>query len=207
MAVIELQHPLVQHKVGLLRGPLDTRTFRDVANELCAFLTYEATKSLPLVDNTVESWQGPLTVKKINGKMLTAVPILRAGMGMLNGFLQLIPGAKVSTIGLYRDEESLTPVSYHTKLAENIAVRTAFILDPMLATGGSVIAAIDILKNAGCKNIYGLFILAAPEGIAVVQEAHPDVNIYTCAIDQKLNEHGYIIPGLGDAGDRIFGTK
>ncbi len=207
MNITELTHPLVQHKLGVLRGPLATQTFRDITNELCAFLTYEATKDLPLLSTEVDGFAGKVQIKEIDGKMLTAVPILRAGMGMLNGFLQLIPGAKVSTIGLYRNEDSLKPVSYFTKLAENMPERTAFILDPMLATGGSIIAAVDILKDAGCTDICALCIIVAPEGVAALHRVHPDVRIYTCSIDEKLNEQGYIIPGLGDAGDRIFGTK
>ncbi len=207
MPVTLISHPLAQHKVGLLRSNINTQAFRSTASELCLLLAYEASKDLPLEDYTIDGWAGTVTVQRIAGKMLTAVPILRAGIGMLDGFLELIPAAKVSTIGIFRNEETLAPVSYFSKLAKDIQHRKAFILDPMLATGGSAIAAIDILKNAGCKDIRALFIVAAPEGIAAMEKTHPDVPIFTCAIDEKLNDDGYIIPGLGDAGDRIFGTK
>ncbi len=207
MSVTLIDHPLAQHKVGLLRSNLKTQAFRAIANELCLLLAYEASKDLPLESYTIEGWAGPVTGKRIAGKMLSAVPILRAGIGMLDGFLELIPGAKVSTVGIFRNEETLTPVSYYTKLAKDIHERKAFILDPMLATGGSAIATVDLLKNAGCKDIRALFIVAAPQGLNALEKAHPDVAIFTCAIDEKLNDDGYIIPGLGDAGDRIFGTK
>ncbi len=207
MSVTVINHPLAQHKVGLLRGDIDTQTFRAICNELCLLLAYEATKSLPLESQTIQGWMGPVTVQKISGKMLSVVPILRAGLGMLDGFLELVPGAKVSTLGIFRDEESLQPVSYHTKLTKHIAERKAFIVDPVLATGGSVIGAVDILKEAGCKDISALFIVASPEGIAALETKHPDVDIFTCVIDEKLNDKGYVLPGLGDAGDKIFGTK
>ncbi len=207
MPVTLINHPLAQHKVGLLRSNIKTQAFRSTASELCLLLAYEASKDLPLEPQTIEGWAGPVTVQQIAGKMLTAVPILRAGIGMLDGFLELIPAAKVSTVGMFRNEETLEPVSYFHKLAKDIHLRKAFILDPMLATGGSAIATVEILKKAGCKDIRALFIVAAPEGIAAMEKAHPDVDIFTCAIDEKLNDDGYIIPGLGDAGDRIFGTK
>lgn len=208
MAVIEIQHPLVKHKLGLLRNKTVTVfEFRSIAKELCRLLAYEATKDLPTEKKIIKGWAGPVEVDQIKGKMITAVPILRAGLGMLDGFLDMVPGAKVSVVGMFRDEETLEPTQYYVKLAKNINERMAVILDPMLATGGTLNATIDLLKKAGCKKICGLFLVAAPEGLAKVQAAHPDVDIYMAALDEKLNEHGYILPGLGDAGDRIFGTK
>lgn len=157
-------------------------------------------------EHSEEAWAGPVAVERVAGRMLTVVPILRAGLGMLDGFMDLVPGAKVSVVGMFRNEETLEPVSYYAKLAKNIAERTAFILDPMLATGGSVCATVDLLKQSGCKDIRALFLVAAPEGLRKLEEAHADVQIFTCAVDSGLNEQGYILPGLGDAGDRIFGT-
>jgi uracil phosphoribosyltransferase len=186
---------------------ISTKDFRDLASEVARLLTYEATSDLETEKEAVESWAGTVTVDRIKGKKITVVPILRAGLGMMDGVLDLIPSAKVSVVGLYRNEETLQPVAYFQKFASNMGDRTAMILDPMLATGGSLIAAIDMLKDAGCKKIKGLFLVAAPEGIAALQEKHPDVDIYVAAIDEKLNETGYILPGLGDAGDKIFGTK
>jgi uracil phosphoribosyltransferase len=208
MAVIEVQHPLVRHKLGLMRREgISTKNFRELASEVARLLTYEATKDLPTEQETIEGWAGPVTVEKIKGKKITVVPILRAGLGMMDGVLDLIPSAKVSVVGLYRNEETLEPVTYFKKLAGKMIDRTALILDPMLATGGSLIATIDMLKEAGCKNIKGLFLVAAPEGIARLDQAHPDVDLYVASIDNCLNEVGYILPGLGDAGDKIFGTK
>ncbi|WP_163832479.1 uracil phosphoribosyltransferase [Spartinivicinus ruber] len=208
MKVHEIKHPLVQHKLGLMRKEgISTKGFRGLASEVGCLLTYEATKDLPLEDKEITGWAGKVTVKQIKGKKITVVPILRAGLGMLDGVLELIPNAKVSVVGLYRNEETLEPVPYFEKLVSNIDERMALIVDPMLATGGSMVAAIEMLKKAGCHEIRVLVLVAAPEGIKRVTEAHPDVEIFTAAIDEKLNENGYIIPGLGDAGDKIFGTK
>jgi uracil phosphoribosyltransferase len=204
----EVKHPLVRHKLGLMRREgISTKDFRELASEVARLLTYEATSNIEMEQETVKGWAGPVTVDTIKGKKITVVPILRAGLGMMNGVLDLIPSARVSVVGLYRDEETLEPVAYFQKFTSQISDRTAMILDPMLATGGSAIAAIDMLKEAGCKKIKGLFLVAAPEGIKAMQEKHPDVEIYVAAIDEKLNELGYILPGLGDAGDKIFGTK
>jgi uracil phosphoribosyltransferase len=186
---------------------VSTRSFRQLAAEVGALLTYEATKDLELEEHDIEGWCGPIKGEQIKGKKFTVVPILRAGIGMLDGVLDLVPSAKISVVGLYRDEETLEPVPYFEKLAHDIEERMALIVDPMLATGGSMIATIDMLKAAGCTSIRALILVAAPEGIAKVQAAHPDVDIYTASIDSHLNENGYIIPGLGDAGDKIFGTK
>jgi len=203
-----VDHPLVKHKLGILRRhDLPVREFRAVSNEICRLLTYEATKQLETESITVKGWAGPVEVQRIKGKKITAVPILRAGMGMLDGFLDMIPGAKVSVVGMFRNEESLAPVQYYVKLANDIHKRTAMVLDPMLATGGTLVATIDLLKEAGCKKIMGLFIVAAPEGVKLVTEKHPEVDIFVAAYDDCLNEKGYILPGLGDAGDKIFGTK
>lgn len=208
MSVHEIKHPLVRHKLGLMRREgISTKDFRDLASEVARLLTYEATSDLETEKKTIQGWAGPVTVDTIKGKKITVVPILRAGLGMMDGVLDLIPNARVSVVGLYRDEETLEPVAYFQKFTSSIGERTAMILDPMLATGGSAIAAIDMLKEAGSKKIKGLFLVAAPEGIRALQEKHPDVNIYVAAIDEKLNEVGYILPGLGDAGDKIFGTK
>ncbi|WP_028579666.1 uracil phosphoribosyltransferase [Desulfogranum japonicum] len=208
MAVYEIKHPLVRHKLGLLREKnISTKDFRELASEVGMLLTYEATRSLPAEKVTIECWSGPVQVEQIKGKKITIVPILRAGLGMMDGVLKAVPSAKVSVVGLYRDEETLQPVAYFEKLVQDIDERKAMILDPMLATGGTLIATIDMLKKAGCKDIIGLFLVAAPEGIARLQEKHPDVDVYVAGIDEKLNEDGYILPGLGDAGDKIFGTK
>ncbi len=208
MSVQEIKHPLVQHKLGLMRShDISTKGFRTLASEVGSLLTYEATKDLELEDTDIDGWNGRVTVQQIKGKKITIVPILRAGIGMMNGVLDMIPNAKVSVVGLYRDEETLEPVPYFEKLVSNIDERIALILDPMLATGGSMLATIDMLKKAGCKEIRCLVLVAAPEGIDRIQSAHPDVKIFTASVDQGLNENGYIIPGLGDAGDKIFGTK
>lgn len=208
MAVFEVGHPLVKHKLGLMRkDDISTKDFRELASEVARLLTYEATKDLETEKATISGWAGPVEVDQIKGKKITVVPILRAGLGMMDGVLDLIPSARVSVVGLYRNEETLEPVPYFKKLASRISDRMALILDPMLATGGSLIATIDMLKEAGCTQIRGLFLVAAPEGIQRLQEVHPDVEIYVAAIDEKLNEQGYILPGLGDAGDKIFGTK
>lgn len=208
MAVHEMTHPLIRHKLGLMREKdTSTKDFRDLASEVGMLLTYEATKDLPTEHVTIECWSGPVDVEKIKGKKITIVPILRAGLGMMDGVLKAVPSARVSVVGLYRDEETLQPVTYFEKLVADIGERTAMILDPMLATGGTLIATIDMLKQAGCQDIIGIFLVAAPEGIARLQEAHPDIEIYVAAVDERLNEDGYIIPGLGDAGDKLFGTK
>ncbi|WP_422489039.1 uracil phosphoribosyltransferase [Endozoicomonas sp. ALE010] len=208
MSVQEIRHPLVQHKLGLMRShDISTKGFRTLASEVGSLLTYEATKDLELEDTVIEGWNGPVTVQQIKGKKITIVPILRAGIGMMDGVLDMIPNAKVSVVGLYRDEETLEPVPYFEKLVSNIDERIALILDPMLATGGSMLATIDMLKKAGCKEIRCLVLVAAPEGIEKICSAHPDVKIFTASVDRGLNDNGYIIPGLGDAGDKIFGTR
>ena len=208
MAVYVVDHPLVRHKLGILRmESTSTREFRTVANEVARLLIYEATKNFRTEKHMVRGWAGPVEVEAISGKKVTVVPILRAGLGLVDGVLDMIPGAKISVVGLYRNESTLEPVEYYVKLAKDLEQRLAIILDPMLATGGSLIAAIDLLKKHGCRRICSLNLVCAPEGIARVEAAHPDVDIYTAAIDDHLNENGYIIPGLGDAGDRIFGTK
>ncbi len=202
------EHPLIQHKLGLLReADISTKNFRELAAEISMLLTYEATKDFPLEPHTINSWDGAIEVQQIKGKKITIVPILRAGIGMLDGVIQLLPNARISVVGLYRDEETLKPIAYFNKMAPKIDKRTALVVDPMLATGGSFNAAVDMVKNAGCTSIKGLFLVAAPEGIKAVQERHPDVDIYVAAVDDHLNENGYIIPGLGDAGDKLFGTK
>ena len=194
MKIVEVKHPLVKHKLGLMREQdISTKRFRELASEVGSLLTYEATADLETEKVTIEGWNGPVEIDQIKGKKITVVPILRAGLG--------------SVVGMYRNEETLEPVPYFQKLVSNIDERMALIVDPMLATGGSVIATIDLLKKAGCSSIKVLVLVAAPEGIAALEKAHPDVELYTAWIDQGLNEHGYIIPGLGDAGDKIFGTK
>lgn len=209
MATFEIKHPLIQHKLGLMREyGISTKHFRELAGEVGNLLTYEATRDLGTEDFEIQSWTGePLTVERIKGKKITVVPILRAGLGMLDGVMQLIPNAKVSVVGLYRDEETLQPVPYFDKVVEDVGDRTALIIDPMLATGGTLIATIDLLKQKGCEQIKGLFLVASPEGIEAVTGTHPDVDLYIAAIDDCLNDQGYILPGLGDAGDKIFGTR
>jgi uracil phosphoribosyltransferase len=208
MAVHEITHPLIRHKLGLLREKdISTKEFRDLSSEIGMLLTYEATRSLPAEKVTIECWSGPVEVDRIKGKKITIVPILRAGIGMMDGVLEAIPSAKVSVVGLYRDEETLQPVTYFEKLVQDIDQRKAMILDPMLATGGTLIATVDMLKKAGCRDIIGIFLVAAPEGIQKMVDAHPDVDIWVAGIDERLNENGYILPGLGDAGDKIFGTR
>ncbi len=201
-------HPLIKHKLGLMRKKdQSTKDFRDLSSEIARLLTYEATKDLETEQQTIQGWAGPVKAQFIKGKKITIVPILRAGLGMMNGVIDMIPSAKVSVVGLYRNEETLEPVQYYVKLAKNIEQRIALILDPMLATGGTLLATIDLLKQSGCQKIRGLFIVGAPEGVKRVEEAHPDVDIYLADIDDRLNDIGYILPGLGDAGDKIFGTK
>ena len=208
MKVVEVRHPLVQHKIGLLRdASLSTKGFRELVTELGTLLSYEATADLETESIVQHGWAGPVPVRRIAGAKITLVPILRAGLGMLPGVLALIPAAKVSVVGLQRDEETLQPVPYFEKLTGRLDERDALILDPMLATGGTLIATIDMLKRAGAKRIKGIFLVAAPEGLRALEAAHPDMQVFTAAIDERLDEHGYILPGLGDAGDRIFGTR
>ena len=208
MPIHVADHPLINHKLGLLREKdIHTKDFRDISSEVARLLTYEATKDLETQKKIIQGWAGEVEVEEIKGKKITIVPILRAGLGMMNGVLDMIPTAKVSVVGYYRNEETLQPVEYYVKTTSEMDKRIALILDPMLATGGTLIATIDTIKRAGCKTIKGLFLVAAPEGIKRVTEAHPDVEIYVAAVDERLNEVGYILPGLGDAGDKIFGTK
>lgn len=201
-------HPLVQHKLSLMRDKnCSTYKFRTLAQELGRLIAYEATRDFPLETYELDGWCGKIEAQRIKGKKVTLVPILRAGIGMLDGVMDMIPTAKISVVGLYRNEETLQPVPYFNKFVDNLEERTALILDPMLATGGSVIATINMLKEKGCKQIKVLVLVAAPEGVKAVNAAFPDVPIYTASLDSHLNEDGYIIPGLGDAGDRLFGTK
>lgn len=208
MNIKEIRHPLIRHKLGLMRrADISTKNFRELAQEVAALLTYEATQDMPIEPQQIEGWCGTVEVEKLSGKKVTVVPILRAGLGMLEGVLSLIPSAKVSVIGLVRNEETLEADTYLEKLVGDMNQRMALIIDPMLATGGSMVATIDMLKRAGAREIRALVLVAAPEGIARVNQLHPDVQIFTASVDERLNEHGYIIPGLGDAGDKIFGTK
>ncbi len=206
--VVVMDHPLIQHKIGYIRR-IDTGTkdFRQTIAEIANLICYEATRDLKLRDVEIQTPICKTTVKELAGKKLAIVPILRAGLGMVDGVLELVPAAKVGHIGLYRDPETLEPVEYYCKLPADCAQREVFVVDPMLATGGSSVAAIKLLKEKGCKNIHFMCIIAAPEGVERMKREHPDVDIYIGALDEKLNEHGYIVPGLGDAGDRIFGTK
>lgn len=206
--VVVMDHPLIQHKIGYIRRKdTGTKDFRQTISEIANLICYEATRELKLADVEIETPICKTTVKELAGKKLAIVPILRAGLGMVDGMLELIPAAKVGHIGLYRDPETLEPVEYYCKLPADCAQREVFVVDPMLATGGSSVAAIRMLKEKGCKNIHFMCIIAAPEGVERMKKEHPDVDIYIGALDEKLNDHGYIVPGLGDAGDRIFGTK
>ena len=206
--VFVMDHPLIQHKIGILRQKTtSTKEFRDLVSEIALMIGYEATRKLPLADVEVETPMQKAIVKEIAGKKLCIVPILRAGLGMADGLLTLMPSAKVGHIGMYRNEETLEPVEYFCKLPTDVTERDVFVIDPMLATGGSAIAAIERLKMRGITSITFLCMIAAPEGVKALQDAHPDVDIYIGALDECLNEKGYILPGLGDAGDRIFGTK
>ncbi|WP_289118323.1 uracil phosphoribosyltransferase [uncultured Idiomarina sp.] len=209
MGLEVIKHPLVQHKLGLMRkSGISTKSFRELSNEVGSLLTYEATSDFTLETTTIDGWSGEaIEVEQLKGKKVTVVPILRAGIGMLDGVLDLIPNAKVSVVGLYRNEETLEPVSYFDKFVGSLDQRISLVIDPMLATGGSMIATLDMLKAKGCKDIRVLVLVAAPEGVEAVLAQHPDVRIFTAALDEKLNENGYIIPGLGDAGDKIFGTR
>ncbi len=206
--VTVIDHPLVQHKLSYLR---DTETgskeFRELVSELAMLLTYEATRDLPLEETTVHTPVADAKCYVLAGKKLGIVPILRAGLGMVEGMMSLVPAAKVGHIGMYRDPNTLQPVDYYCKLPADASERDMLIVDPMLATGGSAVEGINVVKRAGCKNIKLVCLIAAPEGIEVVQKAHPDVDIFVASIDECLNDHGYIVPGLGDAGDRLFGTK
>ena len=208
MNIHVVNHPLVQHKLGLLReAGVSTNKFRTLTQELARLLAYEATRDFEVETVTIDGWCGPIDVQQIKGKKVTVVPILRAGLGMLDGVLDLVPSAKISVVGLYRNEETPEPIPYFDKFVDALDERIALIIDPMLATGGSMVATIDLLKRKGCKNIRAVVMVAAPEGVKAVNAAHPDVDIYSASLDSHLNEQGYIIPGLGDAGDKIFGTK
>jgi uracil phosphoribosyltransferase len=203
-----LDHPLIQHKLAILRNKrTSVKEFRELVGEIAALMCYEATRSLPTREVDVETPVAIAKCRVLAGKKLAIVPVLRAGLGMVDTMVALIPSAKIGHIGLYRDPETHMPVEYYCKLPEDIANRHVFVVDPMLATGGSAVAAFDFLKKHGCRNITMMNIIGCPEGVKAVQEAHPDVELYLAAMDEKLNEHAYIIPGLGDAGDRIFGTK
>lgn len=206
--VVIMDHPLIRHKIGFIRRKeTGTKDFRQTIGEIAMLICYEATRDLKLGDVEIETPICRTTAEELSGKKLAVVPILRAGLGMVDGILDLIPAAKVGHIGLYRDPETLKPVEYYCKLPADCAEREVFVVDPMLATGGSSVAAIQMLKDRGCRSIHFMCIIAAPEGIRAMEEAHPDVDMYVGALDERLNDHGYIVPGLGDAGDRIFGTK
>ena len=203
-----MNHPLILHKLSIIREKdTSVKEFREIISEIASLMCYEATRDLPVEDVVIETPLAKATVKRLAGKKLAIVPILRAGLGMVDGVIELIPNAKIGHIGLYRDPETLMPVEYYCKLPNDIGERDVFVLDPMLATGGSAEAAITFIKQRGCRSIRLMNIIAAPEGVKKIQEAHPDVDIYLAALDERLNEHAYIVPGLGDAGDRIFGTK
>ncbi len=206
--VYVFDHPLIQHKTALLRRKdTTTKDFRELVTEIATLMTYEATRELPLKDVEIETPLEKCTLKMLDGEDIAIVPILRAGLGFVDGMLSLVPNAKVGFIGMYRDPETHKPVEYYCKLPDDIEKRWAFVVDPMLATGGSAVDAIEAVKARGCKNIKFMCIIAAPEGIEALQKAHPDVDIYIAAKDRQLNDHAYILPGLGDAGDRIYGTK
>lgn len=206
--VVVMDHPLIQHKIGVIRKTeTGTKDFRDNISEIAMLICYEATRNLSLTEVEIETPICKTMVKELKGKKLAIIPILRAGLGMVDGMLTMVPAAKIGHIGLYRDPETLKPVEYYCKLPADSADREVFVVDPMLATGGSAIAAIQMLKDKGCKSIHFMCIIAAPEGVEAMKKAHPDIDMYIGSLDEKLNEHGYIVPGLGDAGDRIFGTK
>ncbi|MFC0267360.1 uracil phosphoribosyltransferase [Kushneria aurantia] len=209
MNVHTIDHPLVKHKLGLLRsGGISTKHFRELANELATLLTYEATQGLELVEEPAEGWNGtPIRIEQIKGKKVTIVPILRAGLGMLDGVTTLLPSARISVVGLYRNEETLEPVPYFEKFVQDLDERLAIVIDPMLATGGSMVATLDMLKAKGCQRIKVIVLVATPEGIARVSRSHPEIELYTAAVDEGLDSNGYIVPGLGDAGDKLFGTR
>ena len=206
--VVVMDHPLIQHKIGYIRRKdTGTKDFRETISEIAMVICYEATRDLELNEVEIETPICKTTVKELKGKKLAIIPILRAGLGMVDGMVTLIPTAKVGHIGLYRDPETHEPVEYYCKLPADCSEREVFVVDPMLATGGSSVAAIQMLKDKGCKKIHFMCIIAAPEGVKKMTEAHPDVDLYIGALDEHLNENAYIVPGLGDAGDRIFGTK
>lgn len=206
--IMVMEHPLIQHKIGWIRRKeTGTKEFRETIGEIAMLLTYEATRNLQLTDVEIETPICRTVAKEMKGKKMAIVPILRAGLGMVEGVLAMIPVAKVGHIGLYRDPETHEPVEYYCKLPADCSEREVFVVDPMLATGGSAVAAIQMLKEKGCKKIHFMCIIAAPEGVKRMEEEHPDVDIYIGALDEKLNENAYIVPGLGDAGDRIFGTR
>ena len=206
--VYVMDHPLIQHKVGIIRREeVGSKDFRQMISEIAMLMCYESTRNLKLQDVKIKTPICETTVKELAGKKLAVVPILRAGLGMVEGMLAMIPAAKVGHIGLYRDPETLEPVEYYCKLPSDCNEREVYVVDPMLATGGCCVAAIQMLKEKGVKNIHFMCIIASPEGVERLQKEHPDVDIYIAALDEKLNDHGYIVPGLGDAGDRIFGTK
>ena len=208
MTPLIMDHPLIQHKVTLIRDKnTGSKEFRELISEITMLMCYEATRDLPLKEVEIETPMAVTKSKVISGRKLAFVPILRAGIGMVDGILKLVPAAKVGHIGLYRDPATHQPVEYYCKLPEDSSEREIFVVDPMLATGGSSVAAIQMLKDKGCKNIHFMCIIAAPEGVERMQKTHPDVDMYIGALDEKLNDHGYIVPGLGDAGDRIYGTK
>ena len=203
-----LEHPLIQHKLAILRNEATgVKEFRELVSEIAGLMCYEATRNLPTEEVEVQTPVAVAKCRMLSGKKLAIIPILRAGLGMVDSMVDMIPSAKIGHIGLYRDPETHMPVEYYCKLPEDIENRQVFVVDPMLATGGSAVAAIDFLKKHGCKQIIMMNIIGCPEGVKAVSEAHPDVDMYLAAVDEKLNEHAYIIPGLGDAGDRIFGTK
>lgn len=206
--VFEMNHPLIQHKITMLRNKeTGTKEFREVATEIAMLMAYEVTRDFPLMDIEIETPICKTMSKVIAGKKVVIVPILRAGLGMVDGFMQLIPSAKIGHVGLYRDPETLQPVEYYCKMPPELEQREIIVVDPMLATGGSAIAAIQFVKDRGARNIKFACLISCPEGIEALKEAHPDVDIYVAVVDEKLNDHAYIIPGLGDAGDRLFGTK
>ena len=208
MPIIEVQHPLVKHKIGLLREhDISTKKFRELTNELARLLAYEATADFPLEPVTVQGWAGPVEVQQVQGRKVTVVPILRAGLGMLDGVLDIVPNAKVSMVGVSRNHDTLQPEQYFERFVGHLDERCALVIDPMLATAGSMIATVDLLKARGCTDIRALVLVAAPEGVAALAAAHPNVRCWTASVDSHLNEIGYILPGLGDAGDKIFGTK
>lgn len=209
MKVVEVKHPMVQHKIGLMRAKdISTQEFRRLTQEIASLLTYEVSANFELESTTINNWNNDvINIAQIKGKKLTVVPILRAGLGMMDGVFEHIPAAKVSMVGMYRDEKSAKPIPYFAKLCDKLEQRIALIVDPMLATGGSMIETVTLLKNAGSKDIKILTLVAAPEGIKALGDAHPDVELYTASIDSHLNDKNYIMPGLGDAGDKIFGTK